>query len=150
MPLVREIVRILMNPAADGLSFRFANYHEAVRTAKVKIGNDLEFTPAAIDWSIAKLLTEIEGVVFLKESRTSRWRPENEDFVLGVGCFVDSAAFADFGYTLTNRKDKAECQEVTLRIISELIDRQLNYDRLYSAGYYDCYQTFQPSTFIID
>lgn len=151
MVLVREIVKILSGRAREGVECTYANLGEVYKGPDVEVGEDLKFIPRHLEAEKIKLAADVRGVRFLKEGREVPWRPENEDFLIGVGCFVDSAEFAGFGHVLGNRADKAECLEVTKRIISDLLDgiydygwlRDLLYDDIHEQYDYDDFRCFE-------
>lgn len=137
MVLVREIVNYIRTHSSDEIGAYWDNLREAVRRPSVDFENDLVYTPGFFDTSKAKLYVEVKGVKFIKDRQDAMWRPEDENLVFGVGCFVDSTEFVKLGCHVENRNDKAECLSVTLKAISDLLDAKFKLEKAYCSKYDD-------------
>lgn len=115
----------------------FENLNECVRSPSFDWTDTVEFTPGRFDPERAVFAVEVKGVRFLKRGRDALWMPTNRDFIIGVGSFVDSSEYRVCGGAPIARHDREVAMRVTLKILSELLDRVTDVKRLYDFEYGD-------------
>jgi len=135
MVVVREIVKHLLSCQVGAIDVLSDNRDKCVRTPSFVWADTVEFTPGYFDPEQAVFAAEVKGVRFVKTGRDALWKPTNEDFIIGVGSFVDSSEYRTCGGETVTRHDRDEAMRVTLKILSELLDRITDVKRLYDFEY---------------
>lgn len=142
MALVREIVEFIRNAPYD--DFRGAvkiwldNWSEAIRRPSVSFVDErLEFTPGSFDATVARAALTVKGCTFVRSRDDPTWRPKDEDDLIGVRSFVNSTSFQGLGFKIEEIDDVQKCREVTMRVVSELLNDRVFVARWLSGPYRD-------------
>lgn len=130
MALAREIVAYLQTVSSGDLTFKWDNYGEAIISSSLTTTENgrLDYSPRMIDGSIARIAVSMQGGVFVRGRDNPVWQPKDEDDVVGVRSFIASGLFQGLGYSIQNENDPWECRSVTLRIISDFLNKFVSVD----------------------
>ena len=142
MAFAREIVDFLSTASREvflaGADLRCDNFAEAFRRPSVSYeeGN-LVLKPGSFDAAVARLSVTVKGSTFIRVRDNPLWYPEEDDDLLGVRSFVNGASFKNFGYDIGNPNDRNECRKATLKILSDILDRQVKTEEIFARRYQD-------------
>lgn len=141
MALVREIVEFISNAPDNDFwgttKLWLDNWEEAVRRPTVTCKDRLEFTPGSFDATVARIALMVKGCTFVRSRDDPMWRPKDADDLIGVRSFVTSFYFHELGFQVEEIDEVQKCREVSMRVVSELLNVRVDVERYLSRPYRD-------------